>query len=393
MQRGRIIAVVVMIMMLGLAAAPTVAPDVAESQQSASDARAEREAVRRERAEAARELDAAKAEDAEVAQALRDVTDLVNAQQARVDEATRQLEANRAEAALAETAVAEADAEAQSLDDDVRRIAVAGFINSDDQSTAAFLNSDDFTQAIRQNALLDQANIDTVELLEQIRIVGEDRAVAEAQAVAAVAEAERIEAELVTILSDYDAQRAVQAELKAEMERRVAEWQAEVDAFAAEEQELSDFIRAEEIRLNPPAPPPAAPAAGSPSVSGFQWPLGGAVTSEYGYRVHPIFGTRRLHAGMDINGNTGDPIAAAKGGTVILAGWNGGYGNAVVISHGDGITSLYAHQSSISVSVGQNVGRGEVVGAVGSTGQSTGPHLHFEIRVNGSAVNPRPYLP
>ncbi len=366
-----------------------------QGQQSAAEARAEREAVRQERADAASELDAARADDAAVAAALRDITDLVNAQQARLDEASRQLEVNQGVAADAEAAVVEALATEAVLSEEIRQIAVLGFVNADNgNSTAAFLASSDFTEALRQNALLDHANQDAVELLEDLRIVQEDRAVAEALAAEAVEESAALESEMATILVGYDEQRQVQAELKAEMESRVAAWEATVAEFAAEEQSLSDFIRAEERRLNPPTPAtPAAPRPGTPSVSGFQWPVGGSVTSGYGYRTHPIFGTRRLHRGLDISGSTGTPIAAANGGTVILAGWNGGYGKAVVISHGSGITSLYAHQSQIAVSVGDTVSRGDIIGYVGSTGQSTGPHLHFEIRSNGTAVDPRPYLP
>jgi murein DD-endopeptidase MepM/ murein hydrolase activator NlpD len=117
------------------------------------------------------------------------------------------------------------------------------------------------------------------------------------------------------------------------------------------------------------------------------------VTSEFGWRVHPIFGTRRLHAGIDLGAPTGTPIYAAAAGVVIQAGVQNGYGNAVIISHGNGLSTLYGHQSKIAVSAGQSVARGDLIGYVGSTGNSTGPHLHFEVRENGTAVNPRLHLP
>lgn len=123
------------------------------------------------------------------------------------------------------------------------------------------------------------------------------------------------------------------------------------------------------------------------SSQGFIWPLNGPVTSGYGYRWG------RLHAGIDIGGYTGQPIVSAKSGVVIEAGSMGGYGNATIIDHGGGIATLYGHQTSISVSVGERVSQGEVIGTVGSTGYSTGPHLHFEVRVNGSPQNPLNYLP
>ena len=133
------------------------------------------------------------------------------------------------------------------------------------------------------------------------------------------------------------------------------------------------------------------------SVGQLAQPVAGArVSSEYGYRVHPILGHRKLHAGTDFAAPCGTPIAAAADGTVVTAGWEGGYGNLVVVAHGtlDGssLTTAYAHQSQLAVSVGQQVSRGQVIGYVGTTGSSTGCHLHLETRVAGTPVNPMRYL-
>jgi murein DD-endopeptidase MepM/ murein hydrolase activator NlpD len=126
------------------------------------------------------------------------------------------------------------------------------------------------------------------------------------------------------------------------------------------------------------------------------WPVpGGSLTSAYGWRTHPIFGSKRFHHGIDI-GRGGGTIVAAGDGTVIRAsyGWNGGYGNIIVIDHGDGLTTLYAHilDGGLKVSNGQSVTKGQAIATVGSTGYSTGPHLHFEVRVNGTSTNPIPYV-
>ncbi len=154
------------------------------------------------------------------------------------------------------------------------------------------------------------------------------------------------------------------------------------DGLEAESARLEDEIR----RLQ------ESSGAGGSRPGAIGWPVSGAVTSPFGYRTHPIFGTRRLHTGVDIGVGYGTPIAAAEDGVVILAAPYGGYGNAVVIDHGGGLSTLYAHQSSIAVSNGSQVSRGQVIGYVGCTGYCTGAHLHFETRENGTPVDPMKYL-
>ncbi len=121
-------------------------------------------------------------------------------------------------------------------------------------------------------------------------------------------------------------------------------------------------------------------------------PVHGPITSGFGWRLHPIYGSRRFHTGIDFGVPIGTPVRAAERGTVLYAGWYGGYGYTVIINHGGGITTLYAHNSRLTVGVGQEIQRGQVVAASGSTGLSTGPHVHFEVRVNGQPVDPRRYL-
>ena len=122
------------------------------------------------------------------------------------------------------------------------------------------------------------------------------------------------------------------------------------------------------------------------------WPASGSVTSGYGYRTHPIFGDGRMHTGIDIGAPYGAPVIAADAGTVAYVGAMSGYGNVVVIDHGGGLATTYNHLSAFGVSSGQTVGRGVYIANVGCTGYCTGPHLHFEVRINGSPVDPMPYL-
>jgi murein DD-endopeptidase MepM/ murein hydrolase activator NlpD len=109
-------------------------------------------------------------------------------------------------------------------------------------------------------------------------------------------------------------------------------------------------------------------------------------------RMHPIFHTMRMHTGIDIGAGYGAPVHAAAGGTVAIAGPISGYGNAIVVDHGNGLATLYGHLSRFAVRRGAHVDVGQIVGAVGNTGNSTGPHLHFEVRINGTPVDPLPYL-
>lgn len=153
---------------------------------------------------------------------------------------------------------------------------------------------------------------------------------------------------------------------------------AEVEALAAQSAALAARIRSAQAG--------AASTGSGVSASGLIWPVQGPVTSGYGMRWG------RLHEGIDIACATGTPIQAAASGTVIHSGWLGGYGNLVVVDHGNGLATAYAHNSSLLVAVGQSVAQGETVSLCGSTGNSSGPHLHFEVRVNGVAVDPLLYL-
>ena len=124
----------------------------------------------------------------------------------------------------------------------------------------------------------------------------------------------------------------------------------------------------------------------------MMYPSQGPITSQFGNRFHPVLGYSRFHAGTDFGADTGTPIQAAETGIVIFAGWYGGYGNAVILDHGGGVTTLYGHASRLSVSEGETVKKGDAIAAVGTTGLSTGPHLHFEVRLNGEPVDPMNYL-
>ena len=187
-------------------------------------------------------------------------------------------------------------------------------------------------------------------------------------------------------VDELAASEAEQAALAESIEAYKAESEAEYDRISSEMQEVSSQIAALSAQ--------AAAAGGVPYSGTFVWPTPSCTTtsSAYGYRVHPIYGTVKFHAGEDIPASYGAEILAAASGTVTTAGWVSGYGNYTVIDHGGGTMTAYGHQSSIIVSVGQYVEQGQVIGYVGSTGNSTGPHLHFEVYQNGSTVDPKSFF-
>lgn len=189
------------------------------------------------------------------------------------------------------------------------------------------------------------------------------------------------------ILTALDADRASHVALIDALEAESDQLEAELRRRAQQE-EARRLAAAEAARASR-ASQPQSPAV---SASGWQRPSDGRMSSGYGMRRHPIYGSPRLHTGVDFGAPIGAPIYAATAGTVVSAGWRGGYGLAVVVDHGGGVATLYAHASALLVSPGQSVSRGQVIARTGSTGQSTGPHLHFEVRVNGQPRDPVPYL-
>ena len=160
--------------------------------------------------------------------------------------------------------------------------------------------------------------------------------------------------------------------LKAELEKEESELESEIEKIASQSVVVED----------------------GQIISSGSWPVPGysRISSPYGYRIHPIFNTRKMHTGIDIPGPTGTPIVSIDSGKVIFSGTQRGYGKTVMIQHDDGKVTLYAHNNELNVSVGQRVQKGQVISKMGSTGNSTGPHLHFEVRINGNHVNPLPYI-
>jgi murein DD-endopeptidase MepM/ murein hydrolase activator NlpD len=302
------------------------------------------------------------------------------------------LEVLRDELRLKKLELAEAQAELELEQDNFARRAVLSYKSDDLDYVDVILSSSDFEDLIsRVNVIHDLlgGNNTLVGGLEGAR----DEVDAEKDAIAKREKGVADAAHVLQVKSDELA--ALKAQQAASQAAAMAVRQEKKGALKGVNQDLAELERQEsQILAESQALTGVVGGSGS-SGSGngsLSWPVNGPVVSPYGYRIHPILGYRKLHTGIDIAVGYGVPIRSSAAGTVIYASWMGGYGNVIIVDHGDGLSTLYAHQSSVAVGTGARVTRGQTVGYVGSTGFSTGPHLHFEVRVNGNPVDPMGYL-
>jgi murein DD-endopeptidase MepM/ murein hydrolase activator NlpD len=379
--RPTLVALLLALVMLVLgAAAPAGAAD------TLSEAKRKREEARSRRAQLAAKINALEASDEELDRAVKTLNKQVLAQQAAADAARQSVQA-------AVAAVAQADAELKGTEDRIGKLhkavvdrAVAAYVRPQDDSLTGVIAAKDLNEASRRSSLLSEVANRNSDVIDQLRAAREDLAEKQAKAQKARDVAAERRKAVLARLSEVQKAHAEKQRLNSALEARIAEYQREADEVAKTESGLTALIQQKQAaRASRSAADPGTD--GRVSGSGLIWPVRGPVTSGFGYRWG------RMHQGIDIGAGTGVPIRAAKGGEVIFAGSMGGYGNCIIVDHGGGFTTLYAHQSRLGASDGQSVSQGQVIGYVGSTGHSTGPHLHFETRVNGSARNPRNYLP
>jgi len=328
--------------------------------------------------------------------------------------------------------IEEAEARIERLAHELTQRAIAAYMDPHADRDVEYVAAQDFTEVQTRMVMIDAISDHDARGLdrlrseerrlererEQVGLLGDrlaQRQAEERAATTAIEDTQRqigelraeLQADLERHIAEHDALAAAQAELQ----RIIAAREEQLRAEAAErariralcdariqgevnEADLTDADRDATARCLPPEPEAeeevsAATLFADEAVAGPQnlgWPIPGPVTSEYGMREG------RMHQGIDLAGNNGDPIYAAAAGEVFFAGWIEGYGNTVLIDHGGGVTTLSAHQSLMDVSEGAVVERGQPIGRVGSTGRSSGPHLHFEVKVGGAAVAPRGHL-
>ena len=369
--------VLVVLALLGLSVAPA---------EAARDPRAAREEARTRKAQLAKELDGLAASEDDLLAAVAALDDQVDAQSVEVAAARQAVAAAEGERAEAERAMAETGSRIEGLTDAVVARAVASFIRPSGDSLEEVVQSSDIAEAARKRALLDQVTANDEDVIDELNAARQDFEVRRTEAEAAKVKADERRGETETRLAELQDSLAEQARLAANVQTRQREVTSEIESQSRSEAELNRIIQQAEGRQRS-AGRVAAAADLTPGAGGCIWPTSGRVTSGFGARWG------RLHAGVDIGAPTGTPIWATKDGTVIFSGVQSGYGNVVIVSHGGGLTTLYAHQSRVAASDGQQVSQGDTIGYVGNTGRSTGPHLHFETRYGGTPRNPRSCLP
>jgi murein DD-endopeptidase MepM/ murein hydrolase activator NlpD len=349
---------------LAVLATPAALVVAAPAQATVTESRDEVEAAKKEVAELGRDIEAAAAEYEAAEAALEEQRTRVEAAQARANgqaQLIREMEEDL-------VVIAVETYKRGGIDPKLELLASGDLEMSQSADTLGVV-------AGRQNASLSSLK-EAQEELERLQATAEQE----------MAQVEKDESDLAArrarIEKQLDDAKDVLAIAEREHQERVAAEQARAEDLAS---------RSGRVATGDDGTTDASAAAVVPSGGGFAVPTPGPVTSPFGYRIHPVYGDRRFHKGIDIGAGCGTPVVASQSGVVESASWHGSYGNIVVVDHGGGTSTAYAHLQGIGAS-GGSVAKGEVIGWVGSTGLSTGCHLHFEVRQGGQQVDPMGFL-
>jgi murein DD-endopeptidase MepM/ murein hydrolase activator NlpD len=381
-ERLRISARALVVLLVLALATPALADPGTEEKRAAAAAK---------KAQVAAQLDTLKADDDQLEAAVKALDAGVQSQAGTTDGAQKALKAAETTLGSAQARLATTEARMTGLRQRTAEAAVRAYVHPGGDTLLEIVRAKDLGEASRRQALLASVVSSDRDVVDQMRAARQDEQFERenlAKARNLAADRKKAAAEKLAALEKT---RNDQVRLKTALDSRIAEVTSEVAALAREEATLSNLIRSRQAQAAAEPDDTGggdSGGGGAVSSSGLAWPANGTLTSGFGYR----WGA--LHAGIDIANSVGTPIRAAKAGTVIVSGYNdGGYGNWIIIDHGGGFSTLYGHMSRLRAGEGQTVKQGELIGDMGSTGHSTGPHLHFETRIGGNPQNPTSYLP
>ncbi len=349
--------------------------EIDQAQQDVEDIEKQQEEVQGELAEVAAKIESVQAE-------IDEINAVIAEKEAEINETLARIEAKQEEIKKKEAEIKKKKEEIQVRIDGLNARLKVMYKNGSIGFVDVLMGSNSISEFVSNVEMIQRIYENDVDLLKKLQ---EEQKKLEEEQKKLQEEKQNLQAikdELEVQMQDLEYQKELQREKQAELdsqrqilEEKDAQLQADADALKARIKELQDSQRVYE--------------GGT-----FTWPCPSStyISDSFGWRIHPIYGYWKLHTGTDIAASSGADVVAAAAGKVIMADWYGGYGNCVMIDHGSGIVTLYGHLSGYNCYSGQEVSRGEVVAFVGSTGNSTGPHLHFEVRINGEYVDPMGYF-
>lgn len=331
------------------------------------------------------ELNESKAKEKSLGDQVNSLEQQINSKQSDIDELEASISEAQAKLETLEEELAAAEEKVNTQNENLNARLRNMYKNGSVGFIDVLMDSGSFSEFLNNLSLVEKVYTSDQDVLEELQKAYDEIDAKKKEIETLQAELSESKATMEEQKSSLEADKASVEKKKAEIAADSAETQRELDKLEADAQALTSSIRN------------SGSSSSSSKYNGgiMAWPVPSChtISSGYGGRIHPTTGKYKFHGGLDIPGSYGSAIVAANSGKVIWAGNRGdSYGNYVIIDHGGGVSTLYGHSSKVLVSSGQSVSRGQRIANVGSTGRSTGPHCHFEVRINGSRVNPNPYV-
>ena len=331
------------------------------------------------------ELNESKAKEKSLGDQVNSLEQQINSKQSDIDELEASISEAQAKLETLEEELAAAEEKVNTQNENLNARLRNMYKNGSVGFIDVLMDSGSFSEFLNNLSLVEKVYTSDQDVLEELQKAYDEIDAKKKEIETLQAELSESKATMEEQQSSLEADKASVEKKKSEIAADSAETQRELDKLEADAQALTSSIRN------------SGSSSSSSKYNGgiMAWPVPSChtVSSGYGGRIHPTTGKYKFHGGLDIPGSYGSAIVAANSGKVIWAGNRGdSYGNYVIIDHGGGVSTLYGHSSKVLVSTGQSVSRGQRIANVGSTGRSTGPHCHFEVRINGSRVNPNPYV-